>query len=334
MTRVAPSWRVWVRRLVPWIVTIAVIAFLLHRYPVSAIRAEMSRGDALPLIPLAALAASCALVLMATADWLVLRASLGPIRWWDVICGKAGTSMLIAIGHGVGAGAYGVWLARKTSAGVRTTIGMIGYIMISDLTALCMLATASVWLAGHAIDVRARTAVGVVAPSIAVAMIAAALLGPRLLRRWVRDPQLVKPWSTVAPGMFAASIAIRGLNLAVATGTTALAAKAFGLAVPLSAMVSYLPIIFVIGALPINIAGFGAVQLMWVQLFSRWAPGEQILAFQFLFHVMVTALLIVRGAPFLGRVVREIALARATSSATGGDAPPDQEAAGPGSTPT
>jgi hypothetical protein len=300
-----------VRRLLPWLVTISVVAFLLHRYSVSEIRLEMARGDALSMIPFAAIAALSSLLLMATADWLVFRASLGGTRWWDVLSGKAGTSMLIAIGHGVGAGAYGVWLARKTGAGVRATIGMITYIMISDLTALCVLATGAVWLSGDALDTRARTMLGLLAPGIAVVVTIALLAAPRLLVRWSGNPQMLETWAAVSATTFGASIAIRAVNLGVACGTTWAAAAAFGLPVPLSAMMSYLPIIFLIGALPLNVLGIGAVQLVWVKLFNTWAAGEQILAFQLVFHVFVTAMLIVRGAPMLGRVLREIALARA-----------------------
>ncbi len=331
----AAAWRVWARRLAPWLVTAATIAFLLHRYPISAIREELERGDALAMIPYVAVAAVAALLLMSTADTLVFRASLGSASWRDVVCGKAGTSILLAIGMSAGSAAYAVWLGRKTRAGVRPTIGIIAYSMICDLTALCAVAAVAVWTSGDALDSRAKLILGAIAPATAAATTLAALLGPRLLRGFVRDPQLLAPWSKVAPSVFGASLLLRAVNLAIAMVTTFAAAAAFGLDIPFPAMMAYLPIIFFAGAIPINVAGFGAVQLVWVELLSPWAPGEQVLAFQFLFHLTVTAMLVARGAPFLGRVLREIARTpETTSSASSRSTEPTPGAADRGSTAT
>jgi hypothetical protein len=64
----------------------------------------------------------------------------------------------------------------------------------------------------------------------------------------------------------------------------------------------------------------GAVQGVWLLAFEPWAPGEKILAFQFLWQLMVGGSIVLRGLPFVRRVVAEIDEgARAQASAT---APP------------
>lgn len=319
----------WLRRILPWVVTAAIVTFLLIRYPLSEIRAEMGNGDFLGMVPFAAGAVLASLVLIAVADYFVFRSSLRYVRFWDVLAGKAGTSVFMALGYGPGHAGYGVWVARKTNSSVRTTVGLITYIAMNDLTALCLVATIAGFSAIDVLDPRPRIGLTIVAPTIAVLNTLGCLVGPRVLPRWIKNPQFLRPWTTVSLSAFSASVAVRGINLVVAVITTWAAAQAFGLPIPLSAFATFLPVIFFVGAMPINVLGFGAVQWVWVEFFSPWGHGEQILACQFLLHMIVLAMLIARAAPFMGKVSREV-----TSSASAdSDLEPDPEA-GPESTAT
>jgi hypothetical protein len=299
-----PAWRVWLRRLAPWVITTAVLAVLLWKYPLARIGAEMKRGDALAVLPLGLVVALVPLFLVAAWDRLIMRAAAGPVGYLDVLVGKAGTSLLMVLGYGFGHGAYGVWLARKTGADARTTVGVILYIVLSDLAAVCLVASAALWLSGAELPPGGEV-LRVLAPAAAAALMIVAMAGPRLLAGWVRDPRVLKPWAAVTPPVYLLSVAGRCLIISIVIVLTWLAAGAFGLDLPLAVAASYLPVIMLVAALPINVAGLGAVQVVWL-LFRPWAPGEQILAFQFLWHLFLTAGLILRGAPFIRRVLREI----------------------------
>ena len=99
--------------------------------------------------------------------------------------------------------------------------------------------------------------------------------------------------------------AVRVLQIAWMVSITWLAARAFGMPIPAQAMAAYLPIVLVVGSLPVNVAGFGAVQLAWLR-FTPWAPGEQVLAFSFVWQLLCGAAMILRGLPFMRRVIAEI----------------------------
>ena len=85
---------------------------------------------------------------------------------------------------------------------------------------------------------------------------------------------------------------------------------AFGLTIAAWAFVTYLPLALLIGALPINVAGFGAVQTVWVFFFCEWESGARILAFNFLWTFLAALAVIVRGLPFVRGVVREVERAK------------------------
>jgi hypothetical protein len=147
--------------------------------------------------------------------------------------------------------------------------------------------------------------VGIVAPIIAAVVSGLALLGPSTLHRWNKNPQTLKAWAAVSELRYLVNLAGRILDMAAVALVTWMAARAFGLDLPLEVVAVYHPIIMLVGALPASMFGFGAVQAAWL-LYSPWAAGEQILAFQFVWQLMLNAATIARGAPFLARVTREI----------------------------
>ena len=272
-------------------------------------------------MPLVAGVAVWTLLCMSAADWLVFRGSDDSLKYRNVLRGKAASSVLLVINHGVGQGGYGLWLARRTGIGGRRTFGLIAYVMASDLTALFSVAGLAAWLS----DIDATTLVNVelvrvVAPLAALSMIAAAFLGPRLLPRLIPQARVFKPWLTIGVGTFVMSLCLRSLSLLGVMLVTWLSARTFGLSIPLGAFLAYLPIIFLAASLPINVFGFGPVQLVWVAAFEAWAAAEEILAFQFVFHILGVAAFLCRGVPFLPSVLAEIEAGKPERTADGEDA--------------
>jgi hypothetical protein len=127
-----------------------------------------------------------------------------------------------------------------------------------------------------------------------------------LLRRTVRVTCLL--------GVLAGAIAPAPAGLPVQpsadqwVGTWA-AAQAFGLEIPFWVMVSHVPIILIVSSLPVNVAGFGAVQGVWL-LLTPWASAERILAFSVIWQLVSCLALIVRGTPFVRGALADIRLGR------------------------
>jgi hypothetical protein len=293
-------------RLLPWIVTAAVVAAILYKYPIGEIIDEARAGDSLSMVPVAIAMPLVLLFTLALWDYLVIRPCIERFRYYDSIRGKAATSTLLALGYAFSHGGYGAWLARLTGTSVKASAGIVLYIMGSDLFAVSAVASTAAWLGDAELPGNLRVGVGVVAPILAVVLVVVSLSGRvlRLLRRDA-DHEFLLPWARVGPTQYLANIAGRCLNItAICTGTW-IAMTAFGLEVPLRAVLVYMPVILMVGALPINVAGFGAVQAAWL-MFEPWAPGERILAFVFIWQLMVTVVLLLRGLPFLRRVLREI----------------------------
>jgi hypothetical protein len=305
----------WLRRLGPWVISGTVVTAILIKYPVDRIYEEMHRGNALGMVPVA-LGTTALIWFTATmGDFVILgRIAARPVGYRFLLRSKAGMSMLNALGMALNYGGFALWIHRVLGCGWRMSGGAVLVITLSDLTAVSIIATAAVFIGGDGLPAETRGQLQIVAPILA-AVAALVLFAPRpratsraVFTPWVRVPRVNRLASVVSRG---ATI----ISLIVASW---LASRAFGLPVPLTAWASFLPVLLVIGALPVNIAGLGPVQAAWLLLFAPWASGPQILAFQFLWHLCLMVGLFLRGAPFIRSVIADIAKGQGV---TGGQVP-------------
>ncbi len=291
----------------PFAIAATSIAVVLSRYSPGRIAAELARGEVLAVVPYLAGFLLVSLALVALADTLVIRGCTGRPRYRDVVVGKGGASLLAMLHYAAGHGAYGVWIAKKTGAPVRLASGIILYIMSSELVSVCLVTTASVWLLGADVPARLRIA----APLIAGVLVLLKLIGP--LRLVARQTPLLEPWRRMSGWRMLAQLAVRVAQIYLMVVCMWAAAAAFGVPIPLSAMTAYLPVVLVVGSLPVNVLGFGAVQGAWL-LFTPWASGPRILAFSIVVQLVMMLAGLLRGLPFVRRVVADIAGSREESA--------------------
>ena len=298
------------RRFGPWVITIAAVGWLLVQYSPSAIAEEMARGWFWAMVPWIAAGLFITLPMMSLADFVVFRPALGAagarVSWWDLTRARAGSTILTTLGYAVSTGGYGVWLARRARVGAGTTVGAIFYQLIADTTAVSCMALGAALVGGEYLPGPARTPI-LVAAGIAVAVLSGlALAGPRALPRKWREKPIFAAWGAIGVVPWAVSLALRIATMLTNMMCTWAAARAFGLDIPLVAMAAGFPVVQFVAALPINVAGLGAVQGAWVAIFAGFASGPRILAFQFLFQAIFMATLVVRGLPFLPGVLRDL----------------------------
>lgn len=293
--------RTWLSWLLPYLIAGLVVLFISQRYSLSAIRAEMAKGQTLPLIPLAFLTYVISLGWVALADRTVLRGLLpeqDTPSYFQMARGKAAAVLLHIVHYALGQGMYATWLARRTGLKVARAGGLLLYIVAAELTSVCLYASIVIAVGRPAVP-------GAVFP--VVLGISLSLVGLMLLVPATRLDRfgMIQIWVEIGRKRGLAQLAVRLCQHATTTTATWLAARWFGLDIPLFVMLSYMPVILVVASLPINVAGFGAVQGAWL-LLSPWASPERILAFSVVWQAVSALALVARGLPFLRRVLAEI----------------------------
>ncbi len=305
----APPLRKLAFKLVPWVVSAIVVYVLLRQYELGDILQHFQEGTSPMLVVWALVATVSSLLLMTTADWLVFRPSLRNLDWTQILRGRGAISLITALSYGAGQGSYGIWLARSSGSTTGKTLGLLAYTMLSDLGAVALLAALALGISGMPLAPDFEWLVAVLAPAIAGTLLLAGLLGSTLLPRIFsagKITEIVSPWSSVPPLTYLLSLLCRIANLLVLMTVSWAAARSFGLDVPLVAFLSYLPLVYLVSSLPINLGPLGAVQFAWLHFFGSYGSGEQIVAFQILFSTLLTIGWALRGLPFVGRVSREL----------------------------
>jgi hypothetical protein len=77
------------------------------------------------------------------------------------------------------------------------------------------------------------------------------------------------------------------------------AARMFGLQIPFWPLVAFLPVIFMLAALPVTIAHLGTTQAAWLFFFGNYAPAPRLLAFSLAAHLALSATRAVLGVALL-----------------------------------
>jgi hypothetical protein len=92
----------------------------------------------------------------------------------------------------------------------------------------------------------------------------------------------------------------------VSLGLHYVAARAFGLSIPLAPLVAFLPVIFMIAALPITVARLGTTQVAWVYFFGTYGDQPRLLAFSLAAHLTFVVTRALLGLAFLPRAYSEL----------------------------
>jgi hypothetical protein len=88
------------------------------------------------------------------------------------------------------------------------------------------------------------------------------------------------------------------------------AAHAFGIRIPFVQMLTFLPVIFMLAALPVTVAHLGTTQAAWIFFFSQYAPAPRLLAFSLAAHLVFASTRAVVGVLWLPSAYFDLVPAR------------------------
>jgi hypothetical protein len=123
-----------------------------------------------------------------------------------------------------------------------------------------------------------------------------------LVVRWLLAPRnwsLARTFHLATPARYAQIVALRAPMFVVSLCAHYYAAHAFGIHIPFSQMLTFLPVIFMLAALPVTVAHLGTTQAAWVFFFSQYAPAPQLLAFSLAAHLVFASTRAILGVAWL-----------------------------------
>jgi len=302
-----------VKRLLPWLVTIACFAFLYTRISGAAARegqtvvpylAEIFAGVNWPVWLALMIPYSAFFFLLDSAIvWRVVNWFNARVPYGDILPVRASTYILSILNEQLGKGAMALYLNRRNGVpGWQLGSSML-FIMLCELVYLLGWATfGALWRSGRLPDVFQVIPV--------LALIAAPLFvvfllyfdGRILPGSTLRDRPILHAFRQGRPWQYLVIIAIRSPALLAAAFVYTNALRLFGVEVGYADMLAYLPVIFFGAATPGPLRSVAIT--LWVTLFPE-NPG-QMAAFGLVQHNFFIFFNAAIGLLFLRRANREL----------------------------
>jgi len=289
-------------------ITCGIFAVIIRRVPfdrLTHVLATADYGTFLALMIPNAIVYFCwdTLVLGVVLSWFHAR-----VPYRDLLPVRASSYVVAFFNTNAGRGALAAYLSRRLGAPFLQIGGTVLFLVLTEYTHLVAWATVGILM------VRQQVPTDLVwAPPI----VAAFWLIFFLARRWFSAPRewsLLRTFRLASPKRYGQVVLLRAPMFFVSLCFHYLAARTFGIEIPFGLMLAFLPVIFMLAALPITVAHLGTTQAAWIFFFSAYAPPERLLAFSLAAHLSFTATRTLLGLAFLPRAWADLTAKSAVGS--------------------
>jgi hypothetical protein len=304
-----------IHRAVAVIVTAAIFYLLFRRIPIARLLSALQRADY--TVFFAAMIPNTLFYFF--WDTLVLTVAVrwfhAPVRYFELLPARAASYVVGFFNTNAGRGTLALHLSRRLQSPFLQLGSTVLFLVLSEYLHLVAWATvgilqirgevarellwgpplvAAVWLAVFTYSRLAPTspAIDPARPQGPAARILRVVLAPR---GWA----LMRTFRLAPVRRYVQIILLRAPMFFVSLCLHYVAARAFGLALPLVALVAFLPVVFMIAALPITVARLGTTQAAWVFFFGAYADAPTLLAFSLAAHLTFAATRALLGVAFL-----------------------------------
>jgi hypothetical protein len=253
-------------RILPWAVTLVLLFYVFRMI------SFRDMGKALVQAPYWTVPAFIVLVLgvylgdcfaiWKTFGWFVARLSFR-----EVLVVRGATYLLALVNYTVGQGAIVYFVNR--SRGIPLLRGTAAVLLIMGTNILLLLIFASIGLAVSP-DMPPELRKIVFGAYAALAVYSILLV---LRPRWLTSRPIFDVLFAAGVSGHLRTVLVRVPHLGILMVFTYTSLRAFGVEVPVSHAILYLPMIYFIGVLPIAVMGLGTTQFMMILLLSRYVPG-------------------------------------------------------------
>jgi hypothetical protein len=299
-----PQRRSLVNPIVSVALTATIFALILRRVPFSAIATALRNADQLRFL---ALMIPNTLFYFAW-DTLVLTVAVrwfhGAVPYRELLPVRAASYVVGFFNTNLGRGAMAAYLSRRLRAPFLELGSTVLFLVLTEYTQLVL------WAMFGLFGLRSEVSRSLLAVAAGVAVL-------WLVVRWLLAPRqwsIARTFRLATTQRYAAIVLLRAPMFLVSLVLHYHAAQSFGIHIPFAQMLTFLPVIFMIAALPITVAHLGSTQAAWIFFFSDYASAPQLLAFSLAAHAVFAFTRALFGVLWLPVVYADLVGERAAPS--------------------
>ena len=240
-------------------------------------------------------------------DTLVLTAVIrwfhAPVPYTQLLPVRAASYVVGYFNTNLGRGAMAAYLSRRLRAPLLELGSTVIFLVLTEYTQLV------IWSMLGIVGFRAEVTGAILAVAAGVAVFwllfflytKLHVTPTRLLRHVLapREWQIFRTLRRATATRLFQVVLLRAPMFVVALVAHYYAAGAFGMHIPFGQMLAFLPVIFMIAALPVTVAHLGSTQAAWIFFFSQYAPAPRLLAFSLAAHLVFSSTRALLGLLFL-----------------------------------
>lgn len=302
----------------PLVGTVTILYLILARVPYGRLVTVLHEADY-------ALFLTCMVangIIYVAWDTLVLTVALrwfhGPVRYAEVLPVRAASYIVALFNTNAARASLAVFVSRILREPLLPIGSTVIFLLLTEYTHLALWATLGI--VGFGSDAtRPLLWVPPVVAAFWLMFFAYARAGRasapgRGAARSGISGWVLAPWRSallntfrIAPARrYGQMIALRAPVFFVSLCLHYFAAPAFGFSIPFGELVTFLPVVFMVAALPITVARLGTTQAAWVLLFGHAAAPERLLAFSVAAHLTFALTRALAGIILLPRAYSDV----------------------------
>jgi len=264
------------RPLAVGLLTLGIFVVILRRVPFPALAAALHEADyrvflALMIPNTLFYFAWDTLVLTVVIRWFH-----GPVSYRDLLPVRASSYVVGFFNTNLGRGALAAYLCRRLRAPFLELGGTVIFLVLTEYTQLVL------WSMLGIVGFRAEVTASLLAVAAGVALFWIVVRLVLVPRTW----SIVRTLRLATLRQYGAIVLLRAPMFLVSLCLHYYAAHAFGIRIPFVQMLTFLPVIFMLAALPVTVAHLGTTQAAWIFFFSQYAPAPRLLAFSLAAHLV------------------------------------------------
>lgn len=309
------------KRLLPPVTTVAIFFFIFQRIPftkfIQALRGADYVSFAILMVPNSLFYFGWDTLVLA----IVLRWFHGPLRYRELLPVRAVTYVVSLLNTQLARGTLAYYLTRQLRAPFFQLASTVLFMTLGEMTHLAIWATCGMlsfprrvpkdlfWVpAGYVffwlfflLYARLDFAPWRVLLSPLTRYVPS-LRGRVRIREW----SIFRTFAQAPVERYVQFVLLRAPMFLVSLFIHFLAVKTFGMNIPFGRMMAFLPIVFMLAALPITVAHLGTTQAAWIFFFRDYATGSQLLAFSLAAHLAFSLTRGMLGLVFLPQAYKDL----------------------------
>lgn len=307
---IARTWYSIVKRIVPWLVGAAILAYILWHIEYQALMNALSRADAV----LYGAALFVFIIMNFIADTQNLHAILKhanhEISFKDTRILRGASYLLMTVDYTLGMVSIAYYLNKFKNIPFWRGMGLINLLNYTTQVSLALMAIGGVFIAAGSTSSEWLDRILV----ICVALLAFCMLTVLFLRyfpdfkfvKMIKENNLFKIFNETPATIYPVIISYRFIYYFTFILFYYVAVRAFNIEIPFTALIAYVPVIMLVISIPISAFGLGTSQAAMLILFKDYGTPAQILAFSLAYSASIITVRGIIGAYYYSIITRRV----------------------------